>query len=244
MTVPHQSYLELKKDVGEEFARKTLLYNIRSFKNNIRATSRVMKCSPHTVYLALEKQKRGNLKDSSHKPKSKHPHYIDNEREQTIINYRKETKLGKRRLRYFIFQKEGINIPESTIGKVIKRANLQRTKRKRVKRSRASPFYNMEFLFPFQEMQVDLKEILDKETLPRKVYSYLIGSDLPLFQWTVIDVLTRIRFISFSHKKDSFLWKSFSSACYLVDKILWLLLSFTHSKRWWSRVCCLSSRIL
>jgi len=52
-----------------------------------------------------------------------------------IIEYRKKTKLGKRRLRYFIFEEEGINIPESTIGKVIKRNNLQRKKRKRVKRS-------------------------------------------------------------------------------------------------------------
>ena len=75
MTVQHQSYLELKKDVGEEFARKALLYNLESLKNNIRATARRMKCSAHTVYLALEKQKKGNLKDSSHKPKSKHPHY-------------------------------------------------------------------------------------------------------------------------------------------------------------------------
>ena len=111
MSIQHQSYLELRKDVGEEFARKTLLFNLKSLKSNVRATSRVMRCSAHTVYLALKKEKRGNAKDSSHKPKSKHPHYIDNEREQIIINYRKKTKLGKRHLRYFIFQKEGINIP-------------------------------------------------------------------------------------------------------------------------------------
>jgi len=54
----------------------------------------------------------------------------------------------------------------------------------------------MESLFPFQEMRADVKEILDKETLPKEVYSYLEGSDLPLFQWTVIDVVTRIRFIA------------------------------------------------
>jgi len=66
-----------------------------------------------------------------------------------IIDYRKKTKLGKRRLRYFIFQKEGVDIPESSIGKVIKRNNLVRKKRKRVKRPRASPSYDMENLFPF-----------------------------------------------------------------------------------------------
>jgi len=201
VSVQHQSYLELRKDVGEEFAR-------------------VMRCSAHTVYLALKKEKRGNLKDSSHKPKSKHPHYIDNEREQIIINYRKKTKLGKRRLRYFIFQKEGINIPESTIGKVIKRAGLERKRRKRVKRDRASPFYLMESLFPFQEMRADVKEILDKETLPKEVYSYLEGSDLPLFQWTVIDVVTRIRFIAFSYRKDWFCGKAF------LQLVIWWIRSF------------------
>ena len=73
MTVQYQSYLELRKDTDEEFARKALLYNLEPLKNNTRATARAVKCSAHTVYLALEKQKKGNLKDFSHKPKSKHP---------------------------------------------------------------------------------------------------------------------------------------------------------------------------
>jgi len=101
MTVQHQSYLELKEDVGEEFARKALLYNLRSLKNNLRATSRAMKCSPYTIYLAIEKEKKGNLKDSSHKPKSKHPEHLKEDKEKMVIDYRKQTKLGKRRLRYF-----------------------------------------------------------------------------------------------------------------------------------------------
>ncbi|TET64654.1 hypothetical protein E3J48_00815 [Candidatus Aerophobetes bacterium] len=71
-----------------------------------------MKCSPHTVYLTIRKEIKGNLRDSSHKPKSKHPRYIEEEKEEMIIRYRKKTKLGKRRLRYYIFQKEGSNIPE------------------------------------------------------------------------------------------------------------------------------------
>jgi hypothetical protein len=111
-TRQHQSYLELKKDVGEEFARKALLYNLKFLKNNVRATARAMKCSPHTVYLTIRKEIKGNLRDSSHKPKSKHPRYIEEEKEEMIIRYRKKTKLGKRRLRYYIFQKEGSNIPQ------------------------------------------------------------------------------------------------------------------------------------
>jgi len=154
MTVQHQSYLELKEDTDEEFARRALLYNLKCLENNVRATARVMKCSPHTVYRAMRKRDEGDLKDASHKPRSRHPHHLEDEKERMIIEYRKQTKLGKRRLRYFIFQKEDLDIPESTIGKVIKRNNLQRKKRKRVKRSRASPFYDMEHLFPFEELHL------------------------------------------------------------------------------------------
>jgi len=220
MTVPHQSYFELKKDTDEELARRALLYNLTPLKYNVRATARAMRCSPHTVYLAIEKRNEGDLKDSSHRPKREHPHHLKEDTEQMIIQYRKKTKLGKRRLRYFIFEEEGVSIPESTIGKVIKRNNLQRKKRKRVKRSRASPSYDMEALFPFQELQADLKEILDKETLPKEVYSYLKASDLPIFQWTVIDVLTRIRFLAFSYRKDWFCGKAF------LQLIIWWIRAF------------------
>ncbi len=77
---PASIVLRTKKDTGEEFARKALLYNLKFLKNNVRATARAIKCSAHTVYLALKKEKKGNLKDSSHRPKSKHPHYIEEER--------------------------------------------------------------------------------------------------------------------------------------------------------------------
>jgi len=220
MTVQHQSYLELKKDVNEEFARRALLFNLQSLKHNVRRTAREMKCSAHTVYLALEKQKKKNLKDLSHRPKSKHPCYIEEKKEKMIIHYRKKTKFGKRRLRYHIFQEEAVNIPESTIGKVLKRAHLARKRRKRVKRSSGSHSYDMAALFPFQELQVDLKVILDKETLPQEIYQHLKSSHLPLFQWTAIDVLTRIRFIAFSYKKDWFSGKAF------LQLVIWWIRSF------------------
>jgi len=106
MTVQHQSYLELKKDTDEEFSRRALLYNLKCLENNVRATARVMMCSPHTVYRAIiRKRDEKDLSDSSHRPKRKHPHHLEDEKERIIVDYRKKTKLGKRCLRYFIFQK-------------------------------------------------------------------------------------------------------------------------------------------
>lgn len=69
------------------------MYNLESLKNNVRATTRAMKCSAHTVYLAFEKKKKGNLRDSSHKSKSKHPRYIEEEKEQMVISQQKSSLL-------------------------------------------------------------------------------------------------------------------------------------------------------
>jgi len=125
-----------------------------------------------------------------------------------IIEYRKKTHFGKRRPRYFIFRKEGIDIPEFIIDKVIGRHGLQRKKGKKQK--------DLEFGLPMiwkafsllRSCQAHLKEILDKETLPKEVCSNLRAQDLPIFQRTVIDALTRIRFLAFSHKKDWFCGKA------------------------------------
>jgi len=70
----------------------------------VRACAQKMKCSSHTVYLALKKEKENNLEDSSHRPKRKHPNYLPEEIENIIIHYRKKTGFGKRRLNYHIYQ--------------------------------------------------------------------------------------------------------------------------------------------
>jgi hypothetical protein len=39
------------------------------------------------------------------------------------------------------------------------------------------------------------KEIVDKRTLPKEIYDYLLKSDfIPKYQWDVIEPKTRIRF--------------------------------------------------
>ena len=177
--------------------------------------------SSHTVYLALKKEKENNLKDSSHRPKRKHPNHLPEEIENIIIHYRKKTGFGKRRLSYHIYDKEKIYIPESTIGKVLKRRNLVRKKR-RIKRKRTKR-YNWDALYPFQFLQVDVKEILDSGTLPSHIYKHLERSDLPIYQWTAIDVLTRIRFIAYSYKKDWLCGKAF------CQMIIWWIRSFGFS---------------
>jgi len=120
----------MPKETTDILRRKMILKTLKELKGNIRATARRLSCSPNTVYLAKDKAKRKNLKDLPHTPKRRHPPHLEEKKEKMIIDYRKKTGLGKRRLRYYIFQREGIAIPKSTIGKVIKRSGLpQRRKR-------------------------------------------------------------------------------------------------------------------
>ncbi len=52
-------------------------------------------------------------------------------------------------------------------------------------------------------MEMDTKEILDKRTLPREVYSYVKASSfIPYYQWTLIDVVSKIRFLAWSYFWD------------------------------------------
>ena len=73
MRIISQSYVILKKETGEKFARKALLENLRFNKGNIKKTAKQMKCSRNTIYLALEKERENNLSDKPHTPKSAYP---------------------------------------------------------------------------------------------------------------------------------------------------------------------------
>jgi len=71
-----------------------------------------MGCSRNTIYLALKKEKEGDLRDKPHAPKSFHPKTTKKEIVDLIVKRRKETEFGKRRLRWYIAQKDNILIPE------------------------------------------------------------------------------------------------------------------------------------
>lgn len=50
--------------------------------------------------------------------------------------------------------------------------------------------------------EVDLKEIYDKTTLTEECIRDAQSIGIPPYQWTAIDVKTRLRFISYSYEKS------------------------------------------
>jgi len=222
MTIISQSYATIKKEAGVEFARKLLLETYDRLEENVKATAEAMWCNRRTVYLTLEKRGRGDFSDVSHAPHNipgKSPVAL----EEIIEKRRKETGFGKRRLRWYILELDKQLIPESTIGAVLKRRKLAR-KKKRIRRQ-PQTWYAWETLLPFEECQLDTKEIADEKTLPKEVYQYFIGKPLPRWQWTFTDVKTRIRFLAWSYSRD---W-----ACgqVFISLVVWWLRSFGFTNR-------------
>lgn len=207
----------LKKEAGAEFARKVLLETHEKLGRKVKRTAKAMQCNRRTIYLALKKEEQGNLLDNSHTP-----HNIPNKTPENIENLiekrRKETGLGKRRLRWFMTVNDNILVAESVIGAVFKRRNLAK-KKKRVRREPRT-WYVWDKLLTFEECQLDTKEIADKRTLPPEVYKHFLGLPLPRWQWTFTDVKTRIRFLSWSYELN---W-----ACgqVFVSLVIWWLRSF------------------
>jgi len=215
----------LKRETGEEFARKTLLENLRLNKGNIKKTAKQMECSRNTVYLALDKRIKGNLADQSHRPKSAHPRSTSKEIVDLIVKRRKETGFGKRRLRWYLALRDNLLIPESTIGKILRQEKLTRRK-KRVRREYSRVKYQWDRILPFEQVEMDTKEIADKRTLPKEVYNYILSADfIPKYQWTIIDPVTRIRFLSWSYARD---W---SCAQVFAKMVVWWLRLFGFNKK-------------
>jgi len=195
-------YLILKKETFPEFARQTLLENLQRNEGNVEKTAREMRCFKNTIYLALIKQKENNLSDNPHIPKRPHPHQTEERIVEKIIERRKKTGFGKRRLRGYIYSQDSILIPESTIGKILRDKKVVRSK-KRVRREYHRIKYQWDKIVPFEETEMDTKEILDKRTLPDEIYHYMEASPfIPRYQWTLIDVVTKIRFLAWSYSRD------------------------------------------
>jgi putative transposase len=102
----------------------------------------------------------------------------------------------------YLQKKFGHRFPEDTVKAVLRRNGVKKKTRKTAN-NRRRPLYDYEALMPFQEMQLDTKHLLDKNALPEEVYAHIKNYKLPLYEWNIIDVATRIRFTAYSHELSS-----------------------------------------
>lgn len=74
--------------------------------------------------------------------------------------------------------------------------------------------------FPIAFLQIDIKEVIDGDTLPAEVYTHflmLARKNVPLYQFTAIDIRTRIRFLAYGQQK------SFANGwAFIILVVLWV----------------------
>ena len=209
MQVDINLYHELRKENparARELVRKVLKQN----RGNVSITARILKIDRKTVRRARD----GTLNDLSRKPKRVW-NRIDSEFEELIVNEAKRTGFGYRRLSKYLSSRYGLMVSENTVKSVLKRRKPFRRKA-RVRRG-SRRLYNYESLLPFERFQLDTKHLLDKSSLPERTYNHIKEKGLPVYEWNLIDVATRLRFTAYSYRLSSIYGYLFILLC-----ILWL----------------------
>ena len=179
-------------------ARKMLVETYKK-TGSIKATARQWETSPNVVRKWVnryEKEGEEGLYDLSRRPVNS-PKKVSEDIEKKVINRRKKTGHGKRRICYFLQQRYKIKISESTVGKILKRNGLSKQVKKR------KVFYPAVWAYDqtkaFQLAQVDTKDIYDKGTLGTEICTHLVKRHLPRYQWTFLEGKSRLRFLAFSN---------------------------------------------
>ena len=177
-------------------ARKTLLNTLKDNNFNISRTARILECSRNTVKKFM---RRSCLDDLSRKPRYS-PRQTPEDLEELVEKERKKTNYGRIRLAKHLESEYKVRLSSHTIRNILHRRGLKKQSKKRG-RFKAVTFYDWDILKPLEHFQIDLKEILDLKTLPYQVYRHAYMHQLPRYQWTALDVYTRIKFIAYSKEK-------------------------------------------
>jgi transposase len=204
------TYHELR-EISPEKARELLRKVLATQGGDVSKAARILNISRPTVRRARD----GTLEDHSRRPLHS-PAKTASHFEELIVREAKRTGFRYRRLTGYLQKKFSLRFPEDTV-KAILRRNSVKKKTRKTANARRRPLYDYEALMPFQQMQLDTKHILDKDALPAEVYAHIKNYQLPLYEWNLIDVATRIRFTAYSHELSAVFATMFLS---LV--LLWL----------------------
>ena len=193
------TYYELCKS-APLLARKAI---IKAYEEtgNISEVARLFRTTRKTVRKVLRRWREGGedgLKDLSRRP-NRSPRRTSAAVEALIVAERKKTGYGRDRIARLL-RERGVEVRPSTVRYVLRRYKLS-IKYKRSRYRRRNRFYDFDALYPLQHFQVDLKEVYDATTLSEQTLRWARRLNIPPYQWTAIDVKTRLRFISYSYEK-------------------------------------------
>jgi transposase len=166
--------------------------------NSISETARRWKTSRQVVRKWIRRYEQApteGLREFSRRPKSS-PSQVSARIEELVVEARKTTHYGRNRLALYLWRTQHLQLSSHTIRHILRRQGFHRQRRAR------KVFYPAHWAWertgPFSSVQVDVKDILDKDTLGTERWQHLRTTRLPRYQWTFCEATTRLRFLCYS----------------------------------------------
>jgi len=125
------------------------------------------------------------------------------ELEELVEKFFKKHNRGYKRMAVFFRRRFKRRYKVSLIKGIYKR-NWYKVRKIKTKKGNSRPLYDYKSLIPFEFIHYDVKHILDQWALPKEVYEQFdMRVDLPIYQRTIIDACTRMRWMAYSNYINS-----------------------------------------
>ena len=209
-------------------ARKKIIEVYQANKGNISKTARDLQCDRKTVRKAVrryEEEGEEGLKDRSRRPKTS-PNKTSPQLELAIRNLAKNNGWGRDRI-FEQLHKVPEHKREVTVSKVrytLRRLGIKGKYKRSIFRSQHR-FFDFEGMYPMSHFQIDVKEIYDQSALSKKAIANARRLNIPPYQFTAIDIKTRVRYIAYAYEKN------FTTGLNFMLSIIYYVRSmgFTHT---------------
>ncbi len=197
--ITHLDYRELRQ-ISPEAARRAILQVHKAQSGNVSRTARILNVTRATVYKALSKKAAGSLKDQSKAPK-RVANKTGAELEERVLALRRQTRYGPLRLKEELEEADGIVLSQHTIRNILRR-NLAKLAVHKSQKKGERPFVDWYQAKAFEIVQIDLKYIVDQKALSMEQIQHHYARNLPLYQWSAIDVNSRFKLIAYSYERN------------------------------------------
>lgn len=193
-------YNKLKHSGNPQAAVQTIIHLLD--KHPPKKVAEIMGVSVRWVY-TIRKRYLGSGGDIcacllKRGPKSPMPNRTPRHLEELVVELARKTNLGPHRLCVFLKRSFDIFLSPYTIRNILRRYGVRCRKYKTINGNRRYKA-DLEKYMPLEFWQIDAKFIADQFALPSEAYAAIYKNNLPQYQFTAIDIKTRLRFIAYAH---------------------------------------------
>lgn len=145
------------------------------------------------------------LKYGSRRPKS-NKNCLGEVEEIIVLEKFKDLNYGPKRM-FKHLKRGGYDLAIYTPAKIkgVYKRNQLKLEKVKTKNGNRRALYAYDRIEAFEYLQYDTKEILDLKALPEEIYDkFKNNSQLPKYQWTIVDAKTKVRFLAWSYSLCSY----------------------------------------